>query len=119
MSPTILPFLGITMSWSHDIPLVWEHVFPPFPDGAVVAVKFKCGKCNNVLQAKRVKIPEPPLVGDAGEKSKRCGDTTEVECECGEKYDVVADNSVAGWDINFEGEKLPKTFKFKISKKSL
>ena len=64
-----------------------------------------------------MKIPKPPLRGDAAEKPKKHVDTTEVECECGEKYGVVGDNSVDGWDINFEGEKLPKTFKFKINKK--
>jgi hypothetical protein len=119
MSPVILPFLEITMSWSYDIPLVWESVFPSFPDGAVVDIKFKCGKCKSVLQVRRVKIPEPPPRGDAAVKSKTEGDIKEVECECGEKYDVVGDNSVDGWDINFEGKKLPKTFKFKVVKKFL
>lgn len=51
--------------------------------------------------------------GDTAEKSRKWGDRVNVECECGAEYEVGADNSIAGWDVNFEGEKLPKTFKYK------
>jgi len=103
------------LSWSDEIPLEWDYIASPsYPDGAVIDVEFKCGKCGKTLLAEGVEIPSFFGAGDTTEESRRWGDTVNVECKCGAEYEVVADNSISGWDANFEGKKLPKTFRYKV-----
>lgn len=101
------------MSWSDEIPLEWDYIGSSYPDGSVIDVQFKCGKCGRTLLAEGLDIPSPFYGGDTAEKSRKWGDRVNVECECGVEYEVGADNSIVGWDVNFEGEKLPKTFRYK------
>lgn len=102
------------MAWSKGIPLEWDYIaVPSYPDGAIIDVQFKCGRCGQTLLAEGLDIPSPFYGGDTVADSSRWGDTVNVECECGAEYEVVADNSTAGWDVNIEGEKLPKTFRYK------
>lgn len=105
------------MSWSKDIPLELDIIhIPTYPDGAIIDVEFKCGKCGKTLLAEGVEIPRPFYGGDTEGESRRWGDRVTVECDCGAEYEVGADNSTVGWDVNFEDEKLPKTFRYKIYK---
>ncbi len=106
------------MSWSKEIPLEWDLIqIPTYPDGAIIDVEFKCGECGRKLLAEGLDIPRFGF-GDTESETRRWGDTVTVECECGATFDVVADNSIAGWDVNIEGEsgreKLPKTFRYKV-----
>jgi len=102
------------LSWSKGIPLELDYIYvPSYPDGAVIDVQFECGKCGRTLDAEGLDIPSPFYGGDTTEDSRRWGDTSNVLCECGAEYDVVVDNSISGWDVNIEGEKLPKTFRYK------
>jgi len=102
------------LSWSKNISLEWDYVsVPSYPDGAIIDVEFKCGKCGAILLAEGLDIPRPNYGGDTADESRRWGDTVNVECECGAEYEVVVDNSIAGWDVNIEGEELPKTFRYK------
>lgn len=102
------------MSWSKDIPLKWDIIhIPTYPDGAIIDVKFECGKCGRKLLAEGVEIPSPFYGGNSESESRRWGDRVPVECDCGAEYEVGADNTIVGWGINFEGEKLPKTFRYK------
>lgn len=105
----------IEMSWSKDIPTEWDYVqIPMFPDGAELDVEFKCAKCGRTLLTD-VDLPAWGI-GDNEEESRRWGDGATVECECGETYELVADNSIAGWDVNFEEGEEPKTFRYKVTK---
>ena len=104
------------MSWSRDIPLEWDYIGgDAYPDGAVIDIEFKCGKCGRILLAEGVDIPRVGI-GETTEETRRWGDTVNVECECGAEYEVVVDNSISGWDANIEGEKLPKTFRYQLYK---
>jgi len=101
------------MSWSMEISTQIHVVYnPSYPDGALIDVAFECGKCSRKLIAEGVEIPNFGI-GDSEEESRRWGDSVTVECKCGLEYDVVAHNSIAGWMVEFEGEKPPETFRYK------
>ena len=67
-------FLGIELSWSEEIPLEWDYIGSPiYPDGALIDVKFKCGKCGQEMLAEGVEIP-PIGIGDSTDETRRWGD---------------------------------------------
>jgi hypothetical protein len=103
------------MSWSGDIPTNWHLIsIPSYIDGALIDVEFKCNKCGRKLIAEGIEIPLFGM-GENKEESRRWGDNVVVECKCGDIYNLVADNTIAGWMVEFE-ENPPATFRYKIRK---
>lgn len=104
------------MSWSKQISTDYHVIqLPSYPDGALIDVEFQCGNCGQTLEV-CVEIPQFFAGGDTEAESRRWGDREPVECECGESYEVSADNSIAGWMVEFESEKPPKTFRYRVRK---
>ena len=60
------------MSWSEDISVEevdYIHI-PAYPDGALIDVKFKCGKCGREILAEGVDIPMIGI-GDKEDETRR------------------------------------------------
>jgi hypothetical protein len=105
------------MTWSNDISTEFHFIKSPLiPEGANIDVEFTCPKCEQQLKVDSLQVPRIGA-GDTESKSSRWGQTQTVESLCGESYDVTANNSIAGWMLEFENNNglRPKTFRFKIS----
>jgi len=69
---------------------------PAYPSGALISVRFRCTRCDTWLVAFEVKIPS------YADGCLVFGDTVDVECECGAEYQVEANNSSCGWDVEID-----------------
>lgn len=84
--------------WSDPISLEEVDTIgcPAYPAGALISVRFRCTRCETWLVAFGVNIPN---YADGGFVF---GHTVDVECDCGAKYEVEANNSSSGWDVEIE-----------------
>ena len=71
-------------------------LIPAYPSGALVSVRFRCTHCDRWLVAYEVKIPA------YADGCYVFGDTVDVECNCRAEYQVEANNSSSGWDVEIE-----------------
>ncbi|KKN47334.1 hypothetical protein LCGC14_0663930 [marine sediment metagenome] len=103
--------------YSNEIPTVWDHIYQSFPDGAIMNIRFNCTNCNRELVFYSYELPPPYMMGDKHEDSYRYGENDSIECyKCGTIFEIGSYNSIPGWMICFEGEKVPEFFKFRILK---